>query len=432
MLSERTAVLIEPSALARAHERVRKDRSPGGARQDPVLSALRASNARARQRELSLLPGRAPSWNLFVIQTCLFELALSVLLERSTECLEALSDLIAALDAEGTSEEHLPSELHAAFVIVGLAVALELAGEELDAAVRSGGREAIERLARRLAGEVEGEAWGGRAPNRAAWNHSIIAFAGLGVAGLALPEHSSSEDWVEQAVERSLLFFEHGITDAGMTREGLCYCGFVFRNLFPFLLGARVKGVFDYRDPEQNPFLTRLARVPQWYAGEVFPCGSWLRNLNDSYWDPRPALAGFLPVFGALDEERATWIWRLTLGEQGLRSYGADDSLRWSSIFESMLWGPSVGEPLESEVQSAPCAGEFFCCEDVGYLREWSADRRWGSPSTVVPTSDRSTTNRTTTPSPFSRRASRSCSTRARPTAPKRAAFPPLGGTVRS
>jgi hypothetical protein len=380
MLIERSSVsaslLIEHTALEHARARIEQSGSEAEDRSvDPVLAVLRESNARALQRKPGSLPGRSPSWNLFVIQTCLFELALSVHLERSAVCLEALSDLIVALDPQGTSEERLPTEVHVAFVTIGLAVALELAREALEPAVLASGYEAVERLAGRLQVSAVSEAWGQRAANRAAWNHSIVAFAGLGVAGLALPEHPSSQEWVTLAAERSLLFFEHGITAAGMTREGLSYCGFVFRNLFPFLLGARASGAFDYRDPLQNPFLERLGQVPAWYAGEVFPNGKWVQNVGDSYWDPNPALAGFMPVFSALDEQRAAQIWRRTIGEQGLGSYGADDSLRWSTVFESMLWGPSWVGP---EVEPVGVEGEFFHCEDVGYLRKWTADRRWG------------------------------------------------------
>jgi hypothetical protein len=393
-------MLIERSVIEDARARVGRNESAAeheftaengaaveNGRVDPVLHALRASNARARERKLGSLPAGATSWNLFVIQTCLFEFALSVCLERSQSSLDALSELIVALDPAGTSEERLPSEVHEAFVIVGLAVALDLAGESLDPAVLASGRLAIERLAERLAAGVTTEPWGQGTPNRTAWNHSIVAFAGLGVAGLALPEHPSSQEWVALAVERSLLFFEHGVTRAGMTREGLAYCGFVFRNLFPFLLGARASGVFDYSDPRQNPFLERLSQVPTWYVGEVFPAGKWLQNINDSYWDPNPALAGFLPVFCALDGDRAAQVWRQTLGERGQRSYGTDRSLRWSTIFESMLWGPNGAEPERAGVEDERAgvederlhpAGEFFHCEDVGYLRQWTADRRWG------------------------------------------------------
>ncbi|HEY7961925.1 MAG TPA: heparinase II/III family protein [Solirubrobacteraceae bacterium] len=376
-------LLIGDTALDRACARI--EPSGSGVQNgsvDPVLAALRESNVRALERKPGSLPARSPSWNLFVIQTCLFELALSVYLERSEVCLQALTDLVVSLDPQGTTEERLPTEVHVAFVAVGLAVALELAQDSLDPAVLASGHETIERLALRLQAGAAREAWGQRAANRAAWNHSIVAFAGLGVAGLALPAHPSSPEWIASAIERSLLFFEHGITAAGMTREGLSYCGFVFRNLFPFLLGARASGAFDYRDPLQNPFLERLARVPAWYSGEVFPNGKWVQNINDSYWDSNPALAGFLPVFSELDEQRATQIWRRTVGERGLCSYGADDSLRWSTVFESMLWGPSevASEQSRTEAPSeqSRTEGEFLHCRDVGYLRQWTADRSWG------------------------------------------------------
>jgi heparinase II/III-like protein len=392
------AVFIELAALARA-QAVEST--------DPVLAALHASTARAIAREPASFPSRTSASNLFFIQTSLLELALRVRLQapvphgEPTACETALIDLIVALDPHGTSVERLPTEVHAAFVMIGLAVALELAQESLDGEVLAHGRAAIERLAHRLDGGVNTEAWGQRGVNRAAWNHSIVAFAALGAAGLALPDHPDSQRWIALAAERSLLFFEHGVTPAGMTREGLSYCGFVFRNLFPFLAGARARGAFDYRDPQQNRFVQRLTRIPTWYAGEVFPGGGWLQNLGDSYWDPNPALAGFLPVFSALDEHRAAEVWRRTVGEDGMRSYGADRSLRWSTVFESLLWGPprtgsqlpaeaagpgsqpaSPTEPVLPTESSTPRdardEGDFFHCEDVGYLRQWTPDRSWG------------------------------------------------------
>jgi hypothetical protein len=293
-------------------------------------------------------------------------------LEQSEVCRQALTELILALDSNGTGEAALPTEVHGAFVLIGLAVALELAAELLDAEVVAAGYEAVARLALRLSDGAEHGSWGEKTVNRAAWNHSIVAFAGLGAAGLALTDHPRSEDWIALAVEWSLLFFEHGVTDAGMTREGLGYCGFVFRNLSPFLLGARARGAFDYRDSHQNPFLEKLARIPSWYAGEVFPQGGWVQNLNDSYWDPHQALGGFLPVFFGLDEDLVTQFWQRTVGGLGQRSYGADPSLRWSTIFESALWGPSDTERRGEDVV------EVFHCEDVGYLREWAPDRGSG------------------------------------------------------
>jgi len=367
-------VFVDQTALDRARARLEHDAAAvaSHASPDPVLAALRASTARAIARSPGSLPRWSPSSNLFLIQTCLLELALSVRLERSEACRQALTELIVALDPDGTDEAALPTEVHTAFVLVGTAVALELAGEILDAEVVSTGYEAVTRLAQRLSEGAEHDSWGERTVNRAAWNHSIVAFAGLGAAGLALTDHPRSEEWITQAVEWSLLFFEHGVTEAGMTREGLGYCGFVFRNLSPFLLGARARGVFDYRDARQNPFVERLARIPSWYAGEVFPQGGWVQNLNDSYWDPNQALGGFLPAFCTLDKDLVAKFWQRTVGELGRCSYGADSSLRWSTIFESVLWGPSGAERGGEDI------ADVFHCEDVGYLREWTPDRRAG------------------------------------------------------
>jgi hypothetical protein len=231
-------------------------------------------------------------------------------------------------------------------------------------------------LAERLHADSLDKEWGQRVSRRAAWNHSIVSFSGLGAAGLAIADHPASATWVEIAIDRALLFFEHGITAAGMTREGLAYCGFVFRNLGLFLRAARVAGRFDYLDAAQNPFVDRLARVPQWYAGEIFPRGGWMQNLNDSYWDPRPALLGWLATFPSLDQQTAAAVWHETLGEGGRGSFGADPGLGKSSVFESALWRPDASPPAHGKEDDR--GPPFFHCPDVGYVREHQSGSRCG------------------------------------------------------
>jgi hypothetical protein len=333
----------------------------------PALAALRVSADRC----LSFVPERllamSTSANLFVLQNCLLELSLMARLGEEARHVDAMNDLLASLDGPALSKERLPEEIHCSFALVGVAVALDLGAEMLaDQAARTG-RAAVATLAERLHADSLSKEWGHRVPRRAAWNHSIVSFSGLGAAGLAIADHPASAAWVELAIDHALLFFEHGITAAGMTREGLAYCGFVFRNLGLFLRGARAAGRFDYLDAVQNPFLDRLARVPQWYAGEIFPHGGWMQNLNDSYWDPRPALIGWLTTFPSLDQQTAAAVWNETLGERGRGSFGADHRLASSSVFESALWrpDPSLRAHDEDDLQAA-----FFHCPDVGYVRE--------------------------------------------------------------
>ena len=334
----------------------------------PALAALQQSADRC----LSFVPERvlamSTSSNLFVLQNCLLELSLMARLGEEARHVGGLDDLLASLDGPALSNERLPEEIHWSFVLVGLAVALELGAEMLADHSAETGRAAVATLAERLHADSLSKEWGHRVPRRAAWNHSIVSFSALGAAGLAIADHPASAAWVEVAIDRALLFFEHGITAAGMTREGLTYCGFVFRNLGLFLRGARAAGRFDYLDAVQNPFLDRLARVPQWYAGEIFPHGGWMQNWGDSYWDPRHALIGWLATFPALDRHTAAAVWHETLGERGRASFGADHGLGRSSLFESALWRPDAPPPAHgAEDGRGP---SFFHCPDVGYVRE--------------------------------------------------------------
>ncbi len=357
-------MFVDAQALAQAREELHEGSHPAAA-------ALRESAERA----LGLPPERvtrmSTSFNLFVIQNCLLELSLIACLAEEARHVDALGELMTALDDSAISSERLPEEIHWAFVTVGLAVALDLAGHLLTEDSLSAGRKAIETLGARLHADSLRKEWGEPVKRRAAWNHSIVSFSGIGAAGLAVPEHASAADWVTLAIERAQLFFEHGITPSGMTREGLAYCGFVFRNLGLFLRGARAIGAFDYLDPDQNPFVERLGRVPEWYAGEIFPRGGWLQNLNDSYWDPNPALVGWLATFPALRPQLAAVVWDRTVGESGRATFGLDERLAKSSVFESALWHPEA--PLKEDHEPG-----FYHCSDVGYLRDFSPGSQTG------------------------------------------------------
>jgi hypothetical protein len=146
-----------------------------------------------------------------------------------------------------------------------------------------------------------------------------------------------------------------------MGREGLTYCGFVFRNAAPFLLAARNAGIWDYRSPQANPFVERLRRVVRWYAIETFPGGSFQQAVNDSYWSPRRAMWGFLPTFGALDSSLVAWLYERLLGAGADDSHGQDRGLSSSSLFESVLWPPVDDEsvPLLPQVLADPVVGYF-------------------------------------------------------------------------
>ncbi len=301
--------------------------------------------------------------NLFQAQGLLLEASLAFRLSGEQRYLDPVARCVSEVADAQLRGERLPGEVHPAFVVVGLCVAHELCGLALDT-------ELLLTTVADIVGEMElastHEPWGQREVKRHAWNHAAVAFAAIGCGGLVCTEHDPrAERWVESALERLRLFFAHGLTDAGMTREGLSYCGFVFRNVAPLLLGARGLGIWDYRNPRENPHLERLCRIPGWYAIETFPGGRWTQVLNDAYWSPRRAMGGFLPTFGSLDPGLAAWVYDHLLGERGDGTHGQDRGLSASTLFESVLWPP--GEALSEAAAGVP---ELLADPSVGYFAE--------------------------------------------------------------
>src|SRR5271165_1222040 len=116
---------VDGRALSRARSQLLGEDS------HPVVLALRRSS----ELLLALPPARAAALpqghNLFVIQNCLLELSLIACIGEEDRHIQGLSELIAALDSVAVSPERLPGEVHWSFVLVGLAVALDLAGHLL-------------------------------------------------------------------------------------------------------------------------------------------------------------------------------------------------------------------------------------------------------------------------------------------------------------
>ena len=294
--------------------------------------------------------------NLFQTQGILLECSLAFRLSGDVRYLEPVARCVTEIADEQLRRERLPGEVYPAFVLVGLAVAHELCAAQID-------RDLIETTTATIVAELhegaEREPWGERVPKRHAWNHSAVAFAAIGCGGLLCRgTDPRAERWIETARERLLLFFEYGITEQGMGREGLSYCGFVFRNAAPFLLAARNTGIWDYTSPQENPYLERLRKVPHWYAIETFPGGGYQQVINDSYASPRRAMCGFLPTFGALDPPLVAWVYERLLGSHTRNAHGQDRGLAASSLFESVLWPPADSlAPVLPEVLADPVVG---------------------------------------------------------------------------
>ncbi|HEV3071614.1 MAG TPA: methyltransferase domain-containing protein [Solirubrobacteraceae bacterium] len=308
--------------------------------------------------------------NLFQVQSILLEASLAFACSGEERYLLPVQRCLSAIADEGVRRARLPNEVHRAFAVVGLAVAHELCGDAID-------RDLLEATVTTIIAELHHaaahEEWGDRVLKRNAWNHTAVAYAAIGCGGLLCGERDPrARQWLRDALERVQLFFADGVTDAGMTREGLAYCGFAFRNLAPLLLALRNAGVWDYRSAVDNPHVERLRRVPRWYAIETLPGGSWLQPINDSYWSPKRAMGGFLPAFGALAPALTAWVYDMLLGARGDQSHGRDPGMATSSLFESLLWGPDT-VPADVEV----ALPEVLADPVVGYLAERVRRRPW-------------------------------------------------------
>lgn len=212
-------------------------------------------------------------------------------------------------------------------------------------------------------------------PDRTPWNHAIMVSAGIGLAGLALPDHPDGPAWFESGVARFTSFLEVGVTDAGMTWEGLHYCGYVFRLLGPLLNGLRLGGHEDLVAAEGSAARRKLHRVPEWYAHELWPGGSWLQNYNDSHWDPHGPLLGFLTTFAHYEPELCAAVWTMLVGDHGCASYGSNR--RFSSLADSVLFLPDL-EPDPAVLARLPLD---FHCKEVGYV---VARDRWAPDASVL------------------------------------------------
>ncbi|HEY7830574.1 MAG TPA: methyltransferase domain-containing protein [Solirubrobacteraceae bacterium] len=308
--------------------------------------------------------------NLFQVQGLLLEASLAFACSGEERYLQPVERCLRGIADERMRKARLPNEVHRAFAVVGLAVAHELCGEAIDRALL---RDTVASITAELHHAAGHEEWGDEVLKRNAWNHTAVAYAAIGCGGLLCAEHDPrARGWLEDALGRVRLFFADGVTDAGMTREGLAYCGFAFRNLAPLLLAARNAGVWDYRSPEENSHLERLRKVPRWYAIETLPGGRWLQPINDSYWSPKRAMGGFLSTFGALDPSLTAWVYDMLLGARGDGSHGQDRGMATSSLFESVLWEPAQ---VPTDVQAS--LPELLVDPVVGYVAERVRQRPW-------------------------------------------------------
>lgn len=330
--------------------------------QELVLRKLRDDAERLLAVPLSTIIRIRSSSLLFVWHSFFKDLGAAASLLGDARYLERALEGARYLCRGGWEECGLVEELHHAFVLNGLADFFWRAESQIPVEDAAEIRELAGRVGALLASDAIEHKWGEDIRKRNAWNHTVIGYSGLGIAGFLAEAHPDAAKWREQGLSALKRFFRDGITEAGMTREGLAYCGFVFRNLSVLLRVAKARGEFDYTSLQDNPYLERLKRIPSWYAVELFPGGRYLQNWNDSYWNPLPAVAGLLSVFREIAPEATAYVWNRLVGLEGDGSFGVDRSWRDSSIGESALYPPNL------ELAATFVPPKAFHCPDHGYF----------------------------------------------------------------
>jgi hypothetical protein len=257
-------------------------------------------------------------------------------------------------------------------VLSGLAGCLDTHADRLAADASNAIETIVVELTEFLAHQQATTSWGDL--ERVAFNHTIIAYAALGSGAVALLDrHPDAPSWLERALEAVHRFFDVGLTAAGVTWEGLTYCGYDFKYVGVFLSGLRSRGLATDVVPPGSSIEAKVRRVPVWYAHEVLPRGCYLQNYNESRWDPHRAMWGFLLTFGTYEPDLCATIWDRLVGAQGLRTYGSDRN--WSSLAEAMFFYPE-----HSDTNGIERLDDVFYASDVGYV---SARDAWTEDATI-------------------------------------------------
>ena len=322
------------------------------------------------ERHLSTSPHEllemGPGSNFVRYSALLTELSLLAEIADDDRYLAHLRLVVDSLNDDGwRAGRFFDDHIQLPFVLGALAIAVDLVGTILSPDERRRWLVTVDAMAGHLHGQLSTKRWGSL--ERRVWNHNIIGYAALGLAA-SVVDGPEADAWLDLAIERSRLFLEEGVTPAGMTWEGISYCGFVFKLLGPFLNVLELRG----RRSEVCPpaMDQRLRGIPAWYAHSMFPRGSFVQNFNDSHAHPNAALEGFLVTFARDQPDLCGLVWQRLVGSGGLRNFGHHG--RCSSLAEAMLFAPP--EPYD------PAALEVldlvYRCGDVGFVSARQLGRR--------------------------------------------------------
>lgn len=310
--------------------------------------------------------------NLFQWDKVLTDLSVFDALVDDGRYLDHALTLTDSLADSGWRRARFTGHIHVPWMIGVLARLLDMHRTRMtdeQAAVLLG---TIADMAQYVTDEVAVQKWGKK--DRIPWNHPVIGYTSLGLAGLVVDDDARAGAWLDEGLECSVRFLDIGLSPSGMTWEGVGYCGFVFRQIGTFLHGLEAIGRLDEVVPAGGEAERRLHRVPIWYANELLPRGGALQSFNNSKRDPHEALWGFLSTFAPYEPRICAAVWELLVGRSGLATYG--NQFARSSLSEAVLSFPS--EPIDVQVlEDLPTE---FCDHVVGFV---SARDRWGPTASV-------------------------------------------------
>ncbi|NET25184.1 hypothetical protein [Okeania sp. SIO1I7] len=174
-------------------------------------------------------------------------------------------------------------EIHRAFVLTAIILFRDIAPELFTVEEHLCLVEFIEKKTRETWQESHSKIWGRKEKQLNSWNHRIIAFSSLAIAAISLLNYlPKAQELLNVAMSRVEDFFIDGISDQGMTREGLWYCGFVAKILGILLRICRQKNIKVNGEFLDDKYSYKLDRLVEWYLYESFPRGKYLNNWNDS------------------------------------------------------------------------------------------------------------------------------------------------------
>jgi hypothetical protein len=332
------------------------------------LESVSTSHLQLTARSLFELPGKSfVRW-----RATIEELSGMAALSPDRFYLDHLVEIVSPM-ANGRWREGSGFDRHLAvpWVLTALAGCLDTHRARL-----ANGQTAIEDivadLAEFLSHQQATTSWGDM--GRVAFNHTIIAYTALGSGAVALLDHhSEAAGWLDRALEATRRFFDVGLTRAGVTWEGICYCGYSFKYIGIFLSGLRAHGLETEVVLPGSSIEAKLRRVPVWYAHETLPRGRYLQNYNESMFDPHRAVWGLLLSFARYEPDLCAAVWDRLVGAQGQRSYGAHRL--WSSLAEAMFFYPET-----NGANSFERLDDVLDASEVGYV---SARDSWTEDATV-------------------------------------------------